>query len=195
MGSPLSEAGQFLISTIFGLYILIVALRFLLHWVQADFYNPVSQFVVKATNLPLKYLRRWIPGYAGIDWSSLVLMLVLQAIEIVLLWSISTGRIPAPTGLLVLSFAEILELAVYIFFFAIIIQIIISWVNPGAYNPITIILYKLTDPLLRPARRLIPPISGLDFSPMAVLIGLQLIIILFIKPLAYWGYSLSGQGF
>ena len=190
MGNPAADAGQYLISTIFGIYILIVALRFLLQWVRADFYNPVSQFIVKATNPPLRFLRRWIPGYKGIDFPSILLMLVLQMIEVSLLSLIGLGRIPSFPGLLLLGFAEILQLIIYIFFFSIIIQIILSWVNPGAYNPATVILYKLNEPLLRPARRLIPPLSGLDFSPMVVLILLQLVIILFIRPLIVLGYSI-----
>ena len=190
MGNPLSDAGQFLISTIFGLYITIVALRFLLQWVRADFYNPISQFIVKATNPPLHYLRRWIPGYRGIDWPSLVLMLILQMIEIALLVWIGPGRIPSFPGLLILSAAQILQLIIYVFFFSIIVEIVLSWISPGAYNPVTVIIYRLNEPLLRPARRLIPPLGGLDFSPMVVLILLQLAIILLIRPLMALGYSI-----
>ncbi len=194
-GSPLSDAGIFLVNTVFGLYILIVALRFLLQCVRADFYNPISQFLVTFTNPPLRFLRRFIPGFAGIDWPSLLLMLALQSLELVITGLLGPGQIPALPGLLVLSIATLLKLFIYIFFFAIFIRIIISWVNPGAYNPVTVILHRLTDPLLRPARRLIPPISGLDLSPMVVIVALQLMIILFIKPLTDLGYSLSGYLF
>lgn len=194
-GSPLSDAGIFLVNTVFGLYILLVALRFLLQCVRADFYNPISQFLVTFTNPPLRFLRRFIPGFAGIDWPSLLLMLALQSLELVITGLLGAGQIPALPGLLVLSIAALLKLFIYIFFFAIFIQIIISWVNPGAYNSATVILSRLTDPLLRPARRLIPPISGLDLSPMVVIVALQLMIILFIKPLTYLGYSLSGYIF
>lgn len=189
--SPIAEAGQFLISTLFGIYIAIVAIRFLLHLVRADFYNPLSQFVVKATAIPLRVLRRFIPGYAGIDWSSITLMIGLQMLEIFFLSLIGPGGIPALPGLLIITIAELLRLMIYIFTFAIIIQIVLSWVNPGAYNPITVIIYKLTEPLLHHARRYIPPMGGLDFSPMVVLIVLQLIIILFINPLAGFGFSLA----
>ncbi len=194
-GSPLTDAGVYLIRTLFDLYILVVALRFLLQWVRADFHNPISQFLVIATNPPLRPLRRFIPGIAGIDLSSPVLMFILKVIELILIWLISYGNIPAVTGLFVLSIAELLKLIIYIFLIAVVIQVIISWVNPGAYNPVTVILYRLTEPLLRPARRVMPPISGLDLSPLIVLIGLQLLIILFIKPLSHLGYSLSGLTF
>ena len=192
MGNPISEALIFLIQVSFGLYISIVVLRLLLQIVRADFYNPVSQFVVIATRWPLQILRRIIPGFRGIDLSSIVLMLVLQMAELMLVFAIAAGALPALPGLLVLSVAELLKLVVYIFFYAIIIQIVLSWVSPEAYNPITVLIYRLTDPLMRPARRLVPPIGGLDFSPMIPLIGLQLIQILLIKPLAGLGYAWSG---
>ena len=194
-GSPLTEAGVYLIRTLFDLYIIAVALRFLLQWLRADFHNPFSQFLVTVTNPPLRPLRRFIPGIARIDLSSLVLMFILKVIELLLVWLISYGHIPAMTGLFALSITELLKLVINIFFYAVMIQIIISWINPGAYNPATVILSRLTEPLLRPARRVLPPIGGLDLSPLIVLIGLQLLIILFINPLTHLAYSLSGLTF
>ena len=192
MDGALGDALNFLIRTLFDLYIIVVALRFLLQWVRADFYNPLSQFLVRATNPLLRPLRRIIPGYGGIDFASVILMLLLKAAEISILGLVAAGRIPAPLGLLVLSLAEVLRLLIYIFMFAIIIQVVLSWVNPGAYNPATVLIYRLTEPLLEPARRLIPPMGGLDFSPLVVLILLQLTIILIIRPLLQFGFSLSG---
>lgn len=191
-GSSVAEALIFLIDTVFGLYLLAVALRFLLQWVRADFYNPISQFLVAVTNPPLRVLRRFIPGYRGIDFSSLVLMLAIKLAELCLETLIAAGGLPAAAGLLVLGVAELLNLFIYIFLFAIIIQIVVSWVSPGAYNPVTVILYRLTDPLLRPARRIVPPVGGLDFSPILPIVALQLLIILLIKPLLRLGYSLGG---
>jgi len=190
-GGYFSEAGIFLVSTVFDLYILVVALRFLLQMVRADFYNPVSQFIVTLTNPPLRYMRRWIPGYAGIDWACLILLLGVQVLELALV-SLIGGQSPSIPGLLVLSFANLIRLCIYILMFAIIVQVIISWVAPGAYNPWTVLLYRLTDFILRPARRLLPPVSGVDFSPWLVLVALQLGIILIVKPLLRFGYILSG---
>lgn len=192
MNGAISEALLFLVKTAFDLYLVAVTLRFLLQLFRADFYNPVSQFLVKITNPPLKGLRRIIPGFGGTDWSSLVLMLILKAVQIVLLALIATGRIPALHGLLVLSVAQLLNLVIYIFIIAILIQVVLSWVNPGAYNPATVILHYLTEPLLRPARQLIPPVGGIDLSPIAVFIFLQLTIILIIRPLEQAGRSLAG---
>ena len=166
MGGYFSEAIRFLITVIFDIYILAVVLRFLLQVVRADFYNPISQLLVTITNPPLRPLRRFIPGYRGIDLASVVLMLLLKAIEIFLISLLVYGRIPGVIGLFILSFAQLLNLIIYIFIIAIFIQVILSWVSPGAYNPATVLLYRLTEPLLRPARRLLPPISGLDLSPI-----------------------------
>ena len=182
MGAPYAtNAATFLIHTLFGLYILVVMLRFLFQVVRADFYNPVSQFVVKATNPPLVPLRRIVPGFAGVDLSAVVLMLILQFIELWLIFKV-LGQPGSLAGLAALSVAELLNIALNVFFFAILIQVILSWVNPGVYNPMTSLLHSLTEPILRPARRLIPPISGLDLSPIAAIIALKLLEYLFIHP-------------
>jgi YggT family protein len=175
---------EFIITTLFQLYILVVMLRFLLQWVRADFYNPVSQFIVKVTNPPLKPMRRMIPGLGGLDMAAVVLMLLLQFLSLALIVLLRGSDIN-PVVLFVWSFAELLELAFNVFIFAIIIQDILSWINPGHYNPISSLLYSLTEPLLRPARKLIPPIQGLDLSPLLVLIALQVIKMLVIPPLRY----------
>ena len=163
----------FLVTTLFSLYILAVMLRFLFQWVRADFYNPVSQFLVKITNPPLKYLRRVIPGFAGLDIAAVVLMLILQMLSMTIIL-LAQGQAWNPWLLLLLSVAELVNLAFNVFFFSILIQALLSWINPGIYNPVTSILYSLNEPLLRPARRLLPPISGLDLSPLIVILGLQL---------------------
>ncbi len=183
MGNSIAQALVFLINTVFGLYILAVTLRFLLQLVRADFYNPISQALVKITNPPLRLLRRVIPGYRGIDWPSLVLALVLKITQYALIFLVLSGGLPGILGLLRLSVADLLQLVLYIFMFSIIIEAVMSWVNPGAYNPLTVILYRLNRPLLDPARRLLPPIGGLDFSPFLVLVALQLVNILLITPL------------
>lgn len=190
MGNPyVGDAGTFLISTLFGLYILLVMLRFLLQLVRADFYNPISQFIVKATDPPLRPLRRHVPGLAGVDLSTLLLMLGLKFVELWLTFRVS-GQSAQFAGLLVISVTELLSLAVNVFLVSILIQVVLSWVNPGAYNPATKLLYSLNEPLLTPARRLIPPISGLDLSPIVVLIAIQLIKILVVAPIVDMGRSL-----
>ena len=193
MGSSyLFDALLFLINTIFSLYILLVVLRFMLQTVRADARNPISQFLMTATNPPLRLLRRIIPGFAGVDWSCIILMLALQAAELFLTSLIAFGTALAVFGLLLLSAAELLKLIIYIFMFVIFIQIILSWINPGTYNPVTALLYQLSEPLLRPARRLLPSTHGIDFSPILVFIFLQLSLMLLVRPLSDLGRALAG---
>lgn len=188
-GSYVGNAATFLIQTLVGLYILIVMLRFLLQWARADFYNPVSQFIVKVTQPPLAPLRRIIPGIAGLDLAALVFMFVLKFVE---LWLVTTllGMTPQVGGLAMLSIAELLGLAINVYVFAILIQVVISWVNPGMYNPVMGLLHSLNEPLLAPARRVIPPISGLDLSPIAVIIVLQLVSMLAVAPIRDLGRAM-----
>ncbi|VAX06486.1 Cell division integral membrane protein, YggT and half-length relatives [hydrothermal vent metagenome] len=180
----------FITQTIIGLYILVVMLRFLLQWAKADFYNPMSQFIVKITTPALRPLRRIIPGLAGLDMAALVLMWLLKTIELSLVIFLKGSELII-LGPLLWAIPELLNLAINVFLFAIFIQVIISWISPGTYNPVTTVLYSLTEPILRPARRMIPPISGLDLSPMAAIMGLYLLKMLLLPPL----HMLTGNPF
>ncbi len=174
---------EFLISTLFSLYILAVMLRFLLGAVRADFYNPASQFLVRITNPLLVPLRKFIPSVGKFDVAAVLLMLALQIVALVLVLALRGGGIPVG-AVLVTSVAELVSLAINIFIFAIIIQVILSWVNPGSYNPVSSLLHSLTSPVLRPIQQLIPPISGIDLSPLFALIGLQVLRMLVLPLLA-----------
>jgi len=191
-GSYLSSAAVYLISVLFSLYILAVMLRFLLQLVRADFYNPVSQFLITVTNPALRHLRRWVPGFLGLDWPSILLLVILQTMEICLIALVSTSGLPTLPGLLVLIFAHLLELCVWIYLFVIILQVILSWIHPGAYSPVTVLMYQLTDPVLRPLRRLLPPTAGLDWSPLVAIILLNLVLLLLVTPLQDAGNLLAG---
>lgn len=187
----LSNAGIFLIQTLFGIYEVIILLRFLLQLTRADFYNPVSQFIVKATSLPLRPLRRVIPGMAGMDMASLVLLLVVIIIELLLLSVVANLPMPSLSGLIALALVELLKLTIYVFLFSVFVLAILSWVSPGGYNPVANLLYQITAPLMRPARRLLPPMGGLDLSPMIVMLGLYLLVLLVIHPLQDWAATLA----
>ena len=178
-----STSAILVIKTLFGVYIFAVMLRLLLQWVRADFYNPLSQFLVKVTNPPLRPLRRFIPGWGGIDLASVVLLIVLQMLELFLI-SLAVGHSPSPAGMFVGACAALLGLLLDIWFYGILIQVILSWVNPGTYHPATALLYRINEPVLAPARRIIPAISGIDLSPMLVMLVLQLLKILVVAPLA-----------
>ena len=182
MGGHVGNAATFLIETLFGIYILIVMLRLLLQWAGADFYNPLSQFIVKATQPVLAPMRTALPSVGGIDLACVVLLVVLQLAELLLVTGLLGHRV-AVIALLVLSVAEIVQLAIYVFLFSILIQVIMSWINPGSYNPLLGVLHSLNEPLLGPARRIVPPIGGLDLSPIVVMVALQLAAILVVGPL------------
>ena len=174
----------FLIKTIFGLYIALVVIRFLLQWARADFYNPVSQFVVKLTSPVLRPLRKMIPGYRGLDTASVVLAWLLKAAELAIL-TLLLRLDRNPLGALAWALPALVGLIISIFLFAVLIRVILSWVNPDPYNPAVDLLTRLTDPIMRPAQRLIPPISGIDLSPMVVMIGLVLLEMLLLPPLQF----------
>lgn len=181
-GNYLGNAGQFLIDTLFGLYTLTFMLRFLFQWARADFYNPVSQFLVKVTNPLLVPMRRIIPGLFGLDMAAMLIMFLLGFLKLTLVVLLQGGDFQ-PATFAVYTVAELLQLAIYIFIFTIIVQAILSWINPHSYNPVTSLLYSLNQPLLRPAQRILPDLGGLDLSPLLVLIVLQLLLMLMVAPL------------
>lgn len=169
MQSPL----QFLIETIFDLYMMIILMRFLLQLFRADFYNPLSQFVVRATNPVLKPLRQIIPSFGGIDISSLIFAYLVGLLKFVLLFAALAATIPTFTQLILISLADLLNQAVNLLFWMILLRALMSWINPGLNNPIMAVIYQLTEPLMAPIRRILPPMGGLDLSPLFLLLGLQ----------------------
>ena len=190
MNAYLAKAAAYLVQVIFNLYVGAVMLRFLLQWVRADcFYNPLARALVALTNPALRPLRRIIPGYRGIDWAAVALMVLLQMASSALVLLIY-GRIPTPLALAVIAVAELASVAVWLFLAAIIIQVILSWVAPYRYNPIGELVEPLVEPLMRPARGLLPPIGGLDLSPILVVVFLQLTLMLVVDPLLDFGYGL-----
>lgn len=194
MNGYLSQAFIYLIQVLFDLYILAVMLRFLLQVTRADFYNPISQFLVKVTNPPVILLRKVVPGLWGIDLASVLLLVALQSTEILLIGKPGLGSsfVPGlvhgqtlhPGGLAILALADLVSMVLYIFLISTFIRIIVSWINPhGGHNPAIGLVTSLSEPVMAPARRLIPPVSGMDLSPIAVFIVLQLLLILLVQPL------------
>lgn len=182
MGSSyVTDPVTFLIDAIFGLYVMVVMLRFLFQVVRADFYNPISQFVVKVTNPPLKPLRRVVPSVFGLDMATLLLAFILQVLTIWLVYTITGKAIPI-ASLLILSVGELVSLVLNIYLFSIFVIVILSWINPGTYNPVVGLLHSLTEPVMRPARRILPPIAGLDLSPILVLLAIQVLKMLLLPP-------------
>jgi YggT family protein len=131
----------FLINVFGSLYLSIILLRFLLQIARADFYNPLSQMLVKLTNPLLLPLRRIIPGLWGIDLASLILALLFHWLAMQLMVLVSGGPLVPPH-----------------------LMIITSFLAPYSRHPVIVLVNQLLEPLLAPVRRFIPPAGGLDFS-------------------------------
>ncbi len=181
-GNYLTNPLIFLIQTLGGLYAFVVILRFLLQLTKADFYNPLSQFVVKVTSPVLRPLRRYIPGFRGLDISSLVLAWLVQTLVLFLV-GVLAGLGLASLGAVLWSLPALVELAIDVFLYGVIIRVILSWINPDPFNPMVQLIHTLTDPVMAPVQRRLPPIGGLDLSPIAVTIGLILMQMLLLPPL------------
>lgn len=184
MNNSLSMAGVYVVQTLGSLYLLIVLLRFILQLVRADFYNPLSQFIVKATQPLVAPLRRVVPGFAGVDFASLVLALLVQLVLMAIIIKLMGYALPGVLQLVVWSLIGITALFLKVFFFALIISIILSWVAPRSSNPAALLVHQLCEPVLSPIRRILPAMGGLDLSPIFAFIALRLIDMLLIGNLA-----------
>jgi len=184
MGSPLLQAAQLLVNAIGSLVLLIVMLRFLLQLVRADFYNPISQMIVKFTNPMLIPLRRVIPGFGGIDVASLVLAFAVQYVIAVLVLLVAGASAIPFVALIGWTAVGLLKLITGIYFWGMLIMVIASWVAPNSYNPALILINQILEPVIRPIRNKMPDMGGLDLSPLVMILGIQLVEILLIYPLA-----------
>ncbi|MGL4447663.1 YggT family protein [Shewanella sp.] len=178
------NAFTFLITTLFDLYLMVVILRIWLQLARADFYNPFSQFVVKATHPLIAPMRRVLPSIGRFDSASFVLAILVVMVKLLLISLIAGGGLNI---LLFLVFAvvSVVKQAGVLLFWMLIIRAILSWFNQG-YNPIVMIMDQLTEPFLAPVRRIIPPIGGLDLSVMLVIIAMNFINMLLAQYIPYW---------
>ena len=162
---------NFLVRNLATMYLALILLRLLLQLVRANFYNPVSQFTVKLTNPLLRPLRRFIPPLGIVDTSSIVLALLFQLVVIEALALIS-GVFISPVQALIWGALGIAKLIVSLFFICILVSFIVSWVAPYSQHPVLEVVRSLLEPILSPFRRLIPPIGGLDISPMFAMLAI-----------------------
>lgn len=186
----MGNASNFLIDTLLSLYLVVIIMRIVLRWVGADFYNPFSQVIVKLTDPVLTPLRRLIPAGHRLDTAAAVLLIALTLLKFYLL-ATTGGHFPNLAGGLVIASAEILEMVTDLFFFTLLARIVMSWIQPHSRHPIVTIIYAITEPLMAPLRRVIPPIGGLDFSPIALFLLLGLFSRIIINPLLSLGYQLA----
>jgi YggT family protein len=179
----MTQALYFLVKTLAQLYLLLLLLRFWLPWLRADFRNPIAQGILRFTSPLVVPLRRFLPAIGRLDTATILVAFVIQFITVLVLLAIARRTVPTPVAAVV-SIIELAILSLNLFFFAALIRIILSWVAPGNYNPITALLTTLSEPVLRPFRRIIPTFGGLDISPIFAILLLQATVILLqsIKP-------------
>ena len=172
-------------------YIFILLLRVVLQWVNTDSHNPLFILIARLTNPPLRPICRIIPSLHGIDFAAIILLLGLEMLKIAFLVWLQVNTTPHFIGLIVLAFAELLNQLINIFFYAVIALTILSWISPLAHGPLVEILVRVSEPLIKPIRGILPSISGIDFSPLILIVGLKLLTILLVQPLAQIGASLA----
>lgn len=173
--NAINEIVMYLVQTVLGIYLLIMLMRFILQLSLADFYNPICQFLVRATNPIVVPMRRLIPARGRLDFASLVLAVIIQLLGIVaVLWLNSVG-LPPLSLLLAWSAVGVVGLLVKIYFFALLGMIILSWVAPGTSNPAAYLMFQITEPVMAPFRRMLPSMGGMDFSPILVFIIINIV--------------------
>jgi YggT family protein len=173
--SAINEIGIYLLQTAIGIYLLIMLMRFILQLVLADFYNPICQFLVRATNPLVVPLRRILPARGRFDPASLLIAVLLQLLGIVALLWLYGMSLPGISLLLSWSVIGVIGLLVKIYFFALLGMIILSWIAPGSANPAVYLMYQITEPVMAPFRRVLPAMGGLDFSPILVFILINVV--------------------
>lgn len=163
----------FILRTLLDLYVTAFVLRLILQWVRADFRNPLTQFIVRVTNPLVIPLRRIIPAIGGLDTATLIVVLLLELLMTVALINVACLGDPSISQIILLILLRLVYLTLRIYLFIILIYVILSWVSPGSYNPAANLLASVAEPVLKPLRRFIPSIAGLDLSPLFALIGIQ----------------------
>ena len=166
------DALIFLLRTFADLYLLTFLLRFILQWARANHYNPLSQVVFKVTNPLVVPARRLLPSVAGLDIPTLVVLIVLEIVVTFVLLSLVGLSLPIPR-LLFYSSLRLISLLLWFYVGALIIYAVLSWFAQPSRNPMAMLLGQLVEPLLRPARRMLPPIGGFDLSVLLVIVLLQ----------------------
>jgi YggT family protein len=170
------NAAFYLVKTFSDLYLLTFLFRFILQWVRADFYNPLSQFIVRATNPLVVPARRAIPSVGEVDVPTLVVLVLLQCLVTWLLLTMAGVTEPVDSFLLYVVL-RMISLTLWLYSISILVYVILSFLAHAAYSPIAMLLGQVVGPVLRPVRRILPPIAGLDLSPWVVLILLQALMI------------------
>jgi len=182
--NTVSDATIFVVQTLVSFYLAIVLLRFVLQLVRADFYNPLSQFAVRATQPLLKPIRKIVPSIAGLDTSSLLLAIVIQTVLMAVVMQINFGTILDLPHLLIWALIGVFSLFLKIFWLAMIVMVIVSWVAPGTHNPAAELAIQISEPFLAPFRKVVPNLGGMDISPIFAFLAIQVVQSFFMPRLA-----------
>ncbi|MBT8090546.1 MAG: YggT family protein [Gammaproteobacteria bacterium] len=169
MPSNISSAIVFVVNAITSLYLLVLLLRFWMPWLRADFRNPLAQAILRFTSPIVIPVRRIVPSFGRLDTATVLVAFVIQYLTVLLLLLIM-GTTAGIAAIALTAFVKLIVLSINLFVYAIFIRIILSWISQGGYNPATAIITTLTEPVLRPFRRLIPPMGGFDISPIFAII-------------------------
>jgi YggT family protein len=175
-----TDAAQFLLRTAFDLIACALFLRFWMQWVRVPFHNPFAQFVMRVTDFAVRPLRRLIPGFFGLDWASLLPFYVAELLSVLsgywlLDYPFAAAGVSVLPAFLLLALAATFRLALYLLMGFVLLQAILSWVNP--FSPHAALVYALARPILKPFQKLVPPIGGVDLTPLVALIVVQLLLI------------------
>jgi len=178
MTNYLATPLAFIVEICLSLYMIVIALRLIMQWANWDHYNPLAQFIIKATQTPVRFLRQFIPAIGRWDTATIVLLVAVTLVKLCLL-SLILGQLPYSHGWFFALLADIFSLFINVYTVSIIVEVILSWLTPaGSYNPIAPLVIRMNAPLLSPLRRTIPPIAGIDLSPLFALIALQVLSML-----------------
>lgn len=185
----LASAGQILVTFVFGVLIAIVVARVLLQLVRANFYNPICQFLYKLTNPLLIPLHRVVPNWRNLDIAGVLLAWLLCALEWFLLLALA-GRVPGMAGLALVALGELVDFVLVFLFAVILVRALLSFLTVNRANPVVPLLYQISEPVLRPLRRLIPALGAIDLSPAIAGLVLMLARVLVAMPLRDFGLQL-----
>jgi len=165
----------FILDTLLGVVCFLFLARFILQASRANYNNPISQGIVKATDPVLRPMRMLIPSFRNLDFAALMAAWLIKILAVALTYGITSQFMPGVGYLIGFGLFQMLQLLLTVYWFALIVIIVLSFVAPGSYHPAAELLAQITEPILAPARRLIPPLGGLDFSPILVFMILILI--------------------
>lgn len=170
-GNPIT----LVIQTLGELFAFMLILRFLLQASGADYYNPISQSIVRFTKVPLAPLQKFLPRWQRYDSAPLVLAFAVKMLVIIAIYAVAQGTVPNMLAVALFAFMGLLDAILTLYFWAVIGAVIISWVAPNSYHPAPQLILQITEPLFATARKIIPPIGGLDLSPILIFLAIQIL--------------------